>query len=110
MTLYDAANDICQAIVLGLRSAKDLIGNTLDVQKGTWINKSGGIGAGCDSFFEYLLKAGTSIFCPSHHPTDLEFSSLDFIDIHLTWRAVSGEALVLGVCHVRGRGVLRHVH
>jgi hypothetical protein len=26
-------------------------------QRGTWINRSGGIGAGCDSFFEYLMKA-----------------------------------------------------
>ena len=32
-------------------------GNTLDVQRGTWIVRSGGIGAGCDSFFEYLIKA-----------------------------------------------------
>jgi mannosidase alpha-like ER degradation enhancer 1 len=42
----------------GLRGAHtNLLGNTLDVQTGTWINRSGGIGAGCDSFFEYLLKA-----------------------------------------------------
>ena len=35
----------------------DLLGNTLDVRRGTWTSRSGGIGAGCDSFFEYLLKA-----------------------------------------------------
>ena len=40
-----------------MRSGLDLLGNTLDVRRGTWINRSGGVGAGCDSFFEYLLKA-----------------------------------------------------
>ena len=40
-----------------MRSDLDLLGNTLDVRRGTWINRSGGVGAGCDSFFEYLLKA-----------------------------------------------------
>ena len=39
------------------RSDRDLLGNTIDVKTGRWINRSGGIGAGCDSFFEYLLKA-----------------------------------------------------
>ena len=40
-----------------IRGDRDLLGNTLDVQRGTWIVRSGGIGAGCDSFFEYLIKA-----------------------------------------------------
>ena len=40
-----------------IRGERDLLGNTLDVQRGTWVVRSGGIGAGCDSFFEYLLKA-----------------------------------------------------
>ena len=53
----DAAKNAIRAM-WGLRGRKtNLLGNTLDVQKGTWINRSGGIGAGCDSFFEYLLKA-----------------------------------------------------
>ena len=39
------------------RSDRDLLGNTIDVKTGRWINRSGGIGAGCDSFFEYLVKA-----------------------------------------------------
>ena len=40
-----------------IRGDRDLLGNTLDVQRGTWVVRSGGIGAGCDSFFEYLIKA-----------------------------------------------------
>lgn len=53
----DAAKGAIRAM-WSLRGRKtNLLGNTLDVQKGTWINKSGGIGAGCDSFFEYLIKA-----------------------------------------------------
>jgi mannosidase alpha-like ER degradation enhancer 1 len=39
------------------RSDRDLLGNTINVKTGRWINRSGGIGAGCDSFFEYLVKA-----------------------------------------------------
>mmetsp|Transcript_11872 Transcript_11872/g.43430 ORF Transcript_11872/g.43430 Transcript_11872/m.43430 type:complete len:754 (-) Transcript_11872:1536-3797(-) len=40
-----------------LRSKHDLFGTTINVETGAWINKSGGIGAGIDSYFEYLLKA-----------------------------------------------------
>ena len=39
------------------RSHRDLLGNTIDVKTAKWINRSGGVGAGNDSFFEYLLKA-----------------------------------------------------
>lgn len=38
-----------------LRSPKNLLGNTL--KESTWINKNAGIGAGSDSFYEYLIKA-----------------------------------------------------
>eukprot|EP00912_Choanoflagellata_sp_UC4_P000085 UC4_evm3s59 len=34
-----------------------LLGSTLDIQTGIWINKFSGLGAGIDSFYEYLLKA-----------------------------------------------------
>lgn len=33
------------------------MGNTLDVQSGRWTNRNAGIGAGIDSFYEYLFKA-----------------------------------------------------
>ncbi|XP_065674366.1 ER degradation-enhancing alpha-mannosidase-like protein 1 isoform X2 [Hydra vulgaris] len=34
-----------------------LFGNVFDVQSGEWIGKMSGIGAGIDSFYEYLLKS-----------------------------------------------------
>ncbi|GAQ84904.1 Glycosyl hydrolase family 47 [Klebsormidium nitens] len=40
-----------------MRSPADLMGTTLNVETGQWIEFSGGIGAGVDSFYEYLLKA-----------------------------------------------------
>lgn len=34
-----------------------LLGNVIDVETGEWTNKMSGIGAGSDSFFEYLMKS-----------------------------------------------------
>lgn len=33
------------------------IGNTLDVQTGHWTGQTSGIGAGMDSYYEYLFKS-----------------------------------------------------
>ncbi|CAF1047156.1 unnamed protein product [Didymodactylos carnosus] len=33
-----------------------LLGNVIDVETGEWLSQSSGLGAGIDSFFEYLLK------------------------------------------------------
>ncbi|KAE8996066.1 ER degradation-enhancing alpha-mannosidase-like protein 3 [Phytophthora rubi] len=38
------------------RSDIDLLGIAIDVGSGEWVHSHGGIGAGLDSFFEYLLK------------------------------------------------------
>ncbi|KAK9995813.1 hypothetical protein SO802_020499 [Lithocarpus litseifolius] len=40
-----------------MRSSLNLLGTTLDVVTGDWIEYSAGIGAGVDSFYEYLFKA-----------------------------------------------------
>ncbi|URE43657.1 alpha-mannosidase I [Musa troglodytarum] len=40
-----------------MRSPLNLLGTTLDVVTGEWIEYSSGVGAGVDSFYEYLLKA-----------------------------------------------------
>ncbi|KAJ4959991.1 hypothetical protein NE237_019901 [Protea cynaroides] len=40
-----------------MRSPLNLLGTTLDVVTGEWIEYSSGIGAGVDSFYEYLIKA-----------------------------------------------------
>ena len=34
-----------------------LVGSTIDIQTGSWVNTMAGIGAGTDSFYEYLLKS-----------------------------------------------------
>ena len=39
------------------RSPMGLLGNTLSARSGRWIQRDAGIGAGSDSFYEYLLKA-----------------------------------------------------
>ncbi|KAL2492870.1 putative alpha-mannosidase I MNS5 [Abeliophyllum distichum] len=39
-----------------MRSSLNLLGTTLDVETGEWIEHSSGIGAGVDSFYEYLIK------------------------------------------------------
>lgn len=33
-----------------------ILGNVVDVQSGEWIGQMSGVGAGLDSFYEYLLK------------------------------------------------------
>lgn len=40
-----------------MRSGHDLLGTSLDMAKAVWLGTSGGIGAGIDSFYEYMLKA-----------------------------------------------------
>lgn len=34
-----------------------LLGNVIDVRSGNWLGTMSGVGAGLDSFFEYLLKS-----------------------------------------------------
>ncbi|CAH8570751.1 ER degradation-enhancing alpha-mannosidase-like protein 1, variant 3 [Schistosoma haematobium] len=52
---------IARRIVLNLwkkrSSVSGLFGSTIDVDSGEWINRMSGLGAGQDSFFEYLHKA-----------------------------------------------------
>ncbi|XP_063797356.1 ER degradation-enhancing alpha-mannosidase-like protein 1 isoform X2 [Pseudophryne corroboree] len=42
----------------GLRNNNTgLLGNVVDIQTGQWVGKQSGLGAGLDSFYEYLLKS-----------------------------------------------------
>ncbi|XP_010254901.1 PREDICTED: alpha-mannosidase I MNS5-like [Nelumbo nucifera] len=54
---YEAAALCALRKLWSMRSPLDLLGTTLDVVKGEWIEYSSGIGAGVDSFYEYLIKA-----------------------------------------------------
>lgn len=51
------------------RSALGLVGSHIDISTGVWTHKDSGIGAGADSFFEYLLKAA------------ILFSDSEYLDI-----------------------------
>ena len=37
-------------------NATGLLGNVIDVETGDWVGTMSGVGAGLDSFYEYLLK------------------------------------------------------
>jgi len=37
------------------------VGNVINVETGDWTGKMSGLGAGLDSFYEYLLKVGNKI-------------------------------------------------
>ena len=39
------------------RSPLDLMGTIINIGNGKWIHTQSGIGAGIDSFYEYLLKS-----------------------------------------------------
>lgn len=36
-------------------------GNVIDIQSGDWVGKMSGLGAGLDSFYEYLLKVKNNL-------------------------------------------------
>ncbi|XP_053674043.1 ER degradation-enhancing alpha-mannosidase-like protein 2 [Anopheles nili] len=54
------------------RSTIGLYGNHIDVQTGRWIAQDAGIGAGVDSYFEYLVKGSILLEKPSLFATFLE--------------------------------------
>ncbi|KAJ1977755.1 hypothetical protein H4R35_002172 [Dimargaris xerosporica] len=43
--------------VWAMRSPRDLVGNAINLVQRQWIDATSGIGAGIDSYFEYLLKS-----------------------------------------------------
>uniref|UniRef100_A0A2P2LST9 alpha-1,2-Mannosidase n=1 Tax=Rhizophora mucronata TaxID=61149 RepID=A0A2P2LST9_RHIMU len=54
---YESAALCALRRLWSMRSSRNLLGTTLDVATGEWIEHSSGIGAGVDSFYEYLFKA-----------------------------------------------------
>lgn len=46
------------------RSSIGLLGNHIDVQTGTWTAQDAGIGAGVDSYYEYLVKGAIMLNRP----------------------------------------------
>lgn len=75
------------------RSTLDLLGSSIDVSSGEWIHSHVGIGAGLDSYFEYLLKyhliSGNSLwlemFNTSYHAVETHINHDDMhieVDMH----------------------------
>lgn len=54
---YELTAFLATKAIFDRRSKIDLIGNLIDVNSGQWIYSWSGIGAGSDSFYEYLLKS-----------------------------------------------------
>lgn len=54
------------------RSAIGLFGNHIDVQSGIWTAQDAGIGAGVDSYFEYLVKGSIMLNRPELYKMFLE--------------------------------------
>lgn len=54
---YEAAARGAVEAIFSMRSPRGLVGNTLDCDSGQWVRTDAGVGAGVDSFYEYLLKA-----------------------------------------------------
>ncbi|KAL5723542.1 Alpha-mannosidase I mns5 [Ranunculus cassubicifolius] len=72
---YEAAALRALRQLWSMRSPLNIFGTTLDVVTGEWIEYSTGIGAGVDSFYEYLMKAhilfGSEEFWDMFHPAYL---------------------------------------
>ncbi|EFN53006.1 hypothetical protein CHLNCDRAFT_7049, partial [Chlorella variabilis] len=54
---YEAKARHAVETIFAMRSPRGLVGNTLDCDSGAWVRTDAGVGAGVDSFYEYLLKA-----------------------------------------------------
>ena len=54
---YFQAADKALTRLYSLRSPLQLVGNTVDISTSRWLNGNAGIGAGVDSYFEYMYKA-----------------------------------------------------
>jgi hypothetical protein len=55
---YEAAARHAVEAIFAMRSPRGLLGNTLDCDGGGWVRTDAGVGAGVDSYYEYLLKVG----------------------------------------------------
>lgn len=60
--VYEAvARRAAKALWVARAKGTGLLGNVIDVETGEWIGTMSGVGAGLDSFYEYLLKVSLKI-------------------------------------------------
>jgi len=55
--IYEEKAKKAVLLLFNKRSVRGLLGTTFNVDKGEWVRRHSSIGAGVDSFYEYLLKA-----------------------------------------------------
>lgn len=58
-----------------------VLGNVVNIQTGQWVGKQSGLGAGMDSFYEYLLKS--YILFGEKEDYRMFMSAYESIQIHL---------------------------
>ena len=87
---FEAAALCALRLLWSKRSALNLLGNTLDVASGRWRNPTAGIGAGIDSFYEYLLKGYLVFGRPELY--DMWNASYAAVQAHLRHGPWYGEA------------------
>ncbi|XP_068228377.1 ER degradation-enhancing alpha-mannosidase-like protein 2 [Palaemon carinicauda] len=63
-TVYEEVAMRAMHAVWDHRSSINLLGNHIDVTTGRWTAQDSGIGAGIDSYFEYLVKGGSLLQRP----------------------------------------------
>lgn len=52
-----AARKATEALWSRRALASDLVGRTINITSGQWLQRDSGVGAGIDSYYEYLMKA-----------------------------------------------------
>uniref|UniRef100_A0A8C3A0V6 alpha-1,2-Mannosidase n=1 Tax=Cyclopterus lumpus TaxID=8103 RepID=A0A8C3A0V6_CYCLU len=67
----------------------NLVGTTINIHSGEWVRRDSGVGAGIDSYYEYLLKAyillGDDLFLERHFDASLSYISQPplLLDVHI---------------------------
>lgn len=79
---FECINLLYVRVLWSLRDKETgLLGNVVDVQTGEWVGLLSGLGAGIDSFFEYLLKV--SFLFVSFNFVQLK---IDVLGLHTFWQ------------------------
>ena len=99
---YEALARHAVEAIYGMRSARGLVGNTLDCDSGEWVRTDAGVGAGVDSFYEYLLKV---CVCPQGEDAVAGRMCM-FLFFFLVCPVASVAAVVVSLCAVKSCGCL----
>uniref|UniRef100_A0A7S3K5T7 alpha-1,2-Mannosidase n=1 Tax=Aureoumbra lagunensis TaxID=44058 RepID=A0A7S3K5T7_9STRA len=70
------------------RSERNLIGSSIDTSSGKWLAKHTGVGAGIDSFYEYIAKA--AIYLHDNDLAEIAYLAIEAADNQTTIRDKNG--------------------